>query len=84
MKQNDMDFTPNQDATILLSDCRSIINTGTWGCFPTHLHLVPELNIDRAVKDMAIYIAESNHRTLEKLGIVSDHWLQVKSILQKS
>lgn len=79
-----MDFTPNQDAVILLSDCRSKIQTGTWGCFPTHLHLVPELNIDRAVRDMAIYIAESNQRTLDKIGIESDHWIQVKTIIEKS
>lgn len=84
MKQNDMDFTPNQDATILLSDCRSKIQTGTWACFPHNLHLIPEINIDRAVRDMAIYIAEGYHRELLRHGIETDHWLQVKSILQKS
>jgi hypothetical protein len=83
-KQNNMEFTPNQDAVILLSDCRSKIQTGTWGCFPTHLHLVPELNIDRAVKDMAIYIAEGYNRELIKHGIETDHWKQVRTIIEKS
>jgi hypothetical protein len=84
MKQNDMEFTPNQDAIILLSDCRTKIKTGTWACFPHNLHLVPEINIDRAVRDMAIYIADSQQRELLKHGIETDHWKQVKTIIEKS
>jgi len=83
MKQNDMEFTPNQDALILLRDCRSIIQTGTWGCFPHNLNLIPEINIDRAVKDMAKYIAESYNRELLKNGIEINHWKQVRTIIDK-
>ncbi len=84
MKQNSMEFTPNQDAIILLSDCRSKIQTGTWACFPHNLHLIPEINIDRAVKDMAKYIAEGYNRELLKHGIESEHWQEVKTIIEKS
>lgn len=83
MKQNDIEFTPNQDALILLRDCRSKIQIGTWGCFPYNLNLIPEINIDRAVKDMAKYIAEGYDRELLRHGIETDHWKQVRTIIDK-
>ncbi len=51
-----MNITVEQKAMLILDECRTKIKEGVWGCFITHMHLVPEINIDRAVRDIAIYV----------------------------
>lgn len=51
-------MTPFEQAEILKSDARKLIASGIWSCVVTHLHLVPEVNVDKAVKAMCIYMVD--------------------------
>jgi hypothetical protein len=51
-------MTPFEQAEILKSDARKLIQSGIWSCVVTHLHLVPEVNVDKAVKAMCIYMVD--------------------------
>lgn len=51
-------MTPLEQAEILKSDARKLIQSGIWSCVVTHLHLVPEVNVDKAVKAMCIYMVD--------------------------
>jgi hypothetical protein len=81
-----MNLTPEQKATIILDECRNKIKTGVWGSFITHLHLVPEINIDRAVKSMALYVVDekiSESQFFEPHGSRQEELLQIKKIIEK-
>lgn len=51
-------MTPFEQAEILKSDARKLIQSGIWSCVVTHLHLVPEVNVDKAVKAICIYMVD--------------------------
>lgn len=51
-------MTPFEQAEILKSDARKLIESGIWSCVVTHLHLVPEVNVDKAVKAICIYMVD--------------------------
>jgi hypothetical protein len=81
-----MNLTPEQKATIILDECRNKIKTGVWASFITHLHLVPEINIDRAVKNMALYVVDEKileSQFFEPHGSRQEELLQIKKIIQK-
>lgn len=81
-----MNITIEQKAMLLLDECRKRIKVGVWGCVVTHLHLVPEINIDRAVKDMALYVIEekiSESQFFEPHGSRQEELLQIKKLIEK-
>ena len=81
-----MNITLEQKAMLILDDCRTKIKKGVWGCFITHMHLVPEINIDRAVKDMALFVVDekiSESKFFEPHGSRQEELLQIKKLIQK-
>lgn len=58
-------MTPFEQAEILKSDARKLIESGIWSCVVTHLHLVPEVNVDKAVKDICIYMVD---KLIDEMG----------------
>lgn len=51
-------MTPFEQAEELKADARKLIQTGIWSCVVTHLHLVPEINVDKAVKAICLYMVD--------------------------
>jgi hypothetical protein len=81
-----MNLTVEQKAKIIIDECRHKIRLGVWGSFITHLHLVPEINIDRAVKNMALYVVDekiSESQFFEPHGSRQEELLQIKKLIQK-
>jgi hypothetical protein len=81
-----MNITVEQKAMLILDECRTKIKEGVWGCFITHMHLVPEINIDRAVRDIAIYVLDekiSESQFFEPHGSRQEELLQIKKLIEK-
>ena len=76
--------TPEQTANNIMMEVSKIIRIGVWACVPTHLHLVPEIHSDRAVKDTSILMVENIIDELTEEGKTSraQHFIDVKKILQ--
>jgi hypothetical protein len=50
------------------------------------MHLVPEINIDRAVKDMALFVLDekiSESQFFEPHGTRQEELLQIKKLIEK-
>lgn len=80
-----MTSTPQQTANNIKLEMEKILKMGVWACVPTHLHLVPEINYERAVKDTSILLVENIIMELEQEGRYNrlPHFIEVKEILQK-
>jgi hypothetical protein len=81
-----MNLKIEQKAMLILDECRTKIKKGVWGCFITHMHLVPEINIDRAVKDMALFVLDekiSESQFFEPHGNRQEELLQIKKLIEK-
>jgi hypothetical protein len=81
-----MNLTVEQKATIIVDECRYKIRLGVWGSFITHLHLVPEINIDRAVKNVALYVINEKiieSQFFEPHGSRQEELIQIKKIIEK-
>jgi hypothetical protein len=76
--------TPEQTANNIMMEVSKIIRIGIWACVPTHLHLVPEIHSDRAVKDTSILMVDNIIDELTEEGRTSriQHFIDVKKILQ--
>jgi hypothetical protein len=76
--------TPEQTANNIMMEVSKIIRIGVWACVPTHLHLVPEIHSDRAVKDTSILMVDNIIDELTEEGKTSrvQHFIDVKKILQ--
>jgi hypothetical protein len=76
--------TPEQTANNIMMEVSKIIRIGVWACVPTHLHLVPEIHSDRAVKDTSILMVDNIIDELTEEGRTSriQHFIDVKKILQ--
>ena len=76
--------TPEQTANNIMMEVSKIIRIGIWACVPTHLHLVPEIHSDRAVKDTSILMVDNIIDELTEEGRASriQHFIDVKKILQ--
>ena len=81
-----MNITLEQKAMLILDECRKKIKVGVWSCVVTHMHLVPEINIDRAVKDMALFVLDEKileSQFFEPHGSRQEELLQIKKLIQK-
>lgn len=76
--------TPQQTASNIKLEMEKIMNIGVWACVPTHLHLVPEINHQRAVKETSILLVDNIIMELEQEGRYNrlPHFIEVKSILE--
>jgi hypothetical protein len=73
-----------QAADRIMEEVSMIIDSGVWSCIPTHLHLVPEKNIDKAVFFVSIFMLESLIDELTEEGRISkaNHFIEIKKIIQ--
>jgi len=76
--------TPEQTANNIMMEVSKIIRIGVWACVPTHLHLVPEIHSDRAVKDTSILMVDNiiDELTEERKTSRVQHFIDVKKILE--
>jgi isopentenyl phosphate kinase len=67
-----------------MMEVSKIIRIGVWACVPTHLHLVPEIHSDRAVKDTSILMVDNiiDELTEERKTSRVQHFIDVKKILE--
>ena len=77
--------TPEQTANNIMMEVSKIVRIGIWACVPTHIHLVPEIHSDRAVKDTSILMVDNIIDELSQEGITPrvQHFIDVKKILEK-
>lgn len=77
--------TPQQTANNIVLEMEKILKMGVWACVPTHLHLVPEIHSERAVKETSILLVDNIITELEHEGRYNrlQHFLEVREILEK-
>ena len=77
--------TPQQTANNIVLEMEKILKMGVWACVPTHLHLVPEIHSERAVKETSILLVDNIITELEQEGRYNriPHFIEVKEILEK-
>jgi RNA-binding protein YlmH len=78
MKEN-----PQQTANRITEEVYKAIDSGVWSCVLTHLHLVPEKNIDKAVFYVSILLLDSLIDELLPLSASkAQHFIDTKKILE--
>jgi hypothetical protein len=78
-----METTPQQTANRITEEVYKGIDSGVWSCIPTHLHLVPEKNIDKAVFYVSVLLLNS---LIDELLPISpskaQHFIDTKKIIE--